>query len=1391
MTHWRAAFLTCNSALFTLNLGNTSPTNDPAWFGLRILDDVDGLSFGILGDNLTTEYRSFEVQPGVTLRQTLAVEKVNPEYDYTDVGLMLFSACEFDLYTNDGDLVNSDTIQIEVHYVPTCSDINVVTPKENWIINNSNNNQEVILFDGYDKDFLQFESVDVQYKHVNSPTWITLESYFLDPASQADPSMALELPDDNFSFVWNVSQVVDGEYEIRGITRCQQAEAPSEVLRGRLDRINPFAFGSPQPADGILDPNDEIVIEFNEAIFAGKLTALNFDIRGILNGSPIAHNSSVSFNGSNGFVRVPQGLNISNESFSIELWAKREARDIRQVLLSQGNNFSEALELGFGVDNTMFFSLNGNLVNTSNTVTDDDWHHYAFSYDKTNNRVSIFMDGDLQTIEPLRVDYVSQGELMIGRRNYITPNYFTGNIHEVRIWNTNIAQSDIVRRKSVALTGGEIGLIADWPMDEAFGTLIKEKVHRRNAILVADWEVMPSGYAIEFNGGNSLELEASTLALNQEMDFSVSFWFKGNDGANQTFFSNGKGDGTDANPHGWSIYSDAEGKIWVDNNGISFQATDRSYFDDMWHNFAFVVRRTGNTTSFIDGAQQEMTNSDRWSQFGGAKIALGSRYWRTGTTEMRDNYFTGRMDEFRLWNVARKQEQIARDMNGRLQGDEVGLIAYFPFEAYADDAGVQVLRSSDTDQSISGVLAVNRGVNFTNQSANIILGRPVEKVLFTHGVNVDGNRIILDIQENPTRVEGAVLDISVRNVEDLFGNKMQSPETWTAFVNRRQFRWIEENLDFEKEVNSELSFEATIRNSSGQQQAYDVTNLPVWLVASPASGTLGPLASQKIMFTVNPGLNIGTYNPDVYLTTNDYTDKLSINVKVDAETPVWEVNPADFANTMSITAQLQIDGVFSFDPEDMVAAVVGDEIRGVAQPVYEEVFDTYLLYLNVFSNVQAGEEIQFMVFDASEGRIHTRTSIIPEQKIAFQTSDIIGKPDQPIVINAERIFERSIELNEGWNWVSFNLLSPDLGNVNTLLETIVSSNGDVLKNSSSFDQYSSRTGWVGSLSANGGATNTSAYLLRTSRDQDLLIYGKEIDPESIEMTINEGWNWISFIPQVNMDINDALAGLTLKSGDALVSQTGFAIYYENRGWLGSLKTLQPGKGYMLSSSVSGTFKYPREGVLSSSSNRRINQLADTELNPYDFESNMSVVAEIVNEFDAEIEIKAYANGKIVGKANTTFIEGQKQPIYFIQLYGNQSETEVSFKAFKGNKVIGESITKINFSPLTLQGNLEEPVSLLFNEKDSGANLNLTKSLETTPNPVVTQSMISFGLSKNSEVKLSITDASGQLVALLIDSEDLAKGDYEYTIQADNFATGVYHVTLTKGSEIETLEIIID
>jgi len=110
--------------------------------------------------------------------------------------------------------------------------------------------------------------------------------------------------------------------------------------------------------------------------------------------------------------------------------------------------------------------------------------------------------------------------------------------------------------------------------------------------------------------------------------------------------------------------------------------------------------------------------------------------------------------------------------------------------------------------------------------------------------------------------------------------------------------------------------------------------------------------------------------------------------------PNWNVNKSNKQYSMTITGILSIEDVESTDTNDIIAAFVNDECRGVTNPVYVESLNRYIAFLSIFSNNTSGEEVVFYLFDDDKNdtlRVN-RTQI-------FQSETIIGTPEAPHIFN--------------------------------------------------------------------------------------------------------------------------------------------------------------------------------------------------------------------------------------------------------------------------------------------------------------------------------------------------------------------------------------------------------
>ena len=166
--------------------------------------------------------------------------------------------------------------------------------------------------------------------------------------------------------------------------------------------------------------------------------------------------------------------------------------------------------------------------------------------------------------------------------------------------------------------------------------------------------------------------------------------------------------------------------------------------------------------------------------------------------------------------------------------------------------------------------------------------------------------------------------------------------------------------------------------------------------------------------------------------------------------------------------------------------------------------------------------------------------------------------------------EETIELGEGWNWWSTNL-EITLADLEAALGThgvkIEAQNGQ-------YASYNPNTNsWSGNLTS---FEIGSMYKIKVSDDCTISISGIEAEPTEHTITIAPGNNWIGFISNESLTLDEAFSNYTPTNGDIIKSATGKATYYEGYGWRGRLTTLEPGQGYIYKSNATTTqtFSYP-------------------------------------------------------------------------------------------------------------------------------------------------------------------------------------------------------------------------
>ena len=1383
-------------ATFQLQLGNQSESNDQQTYSLRVIDATNPYGATLFIDGLDPN-KDFNIPYGTTITKTLTIKRGTVYYDYDSILLIIKSPCDKSI---------ADSVYVSVHYIPTCTDANIYNPGDKWTLNNTFKDTMNVIIADYDYNFGGFQNTTFQYKQSSSSRWNILETFKIDADST---EAAIPTLKSYIEYAWNMKQLSDGPYDIRAVTTCSAPGHPdatkeSRVKSGIADRVNPSPFGNPSPADGILSPSDEIQIQFNEPIDNASLSYQNFDIRGVLNGSTQQNTASLFFDGDNDYVEIPVGLNLTKKTFSLEFWAKRKGLG-EQVIFSQGVDAAQFFSIGFNSSNKFNFRIGSEMVQCNMISVDSlAFHHFTVSYNYETSICELFIDGVVSNTGNTRIynNYEGGGKTFIGKLSQNNGKFYSGNLRDFRLWTKTRASADILNSINISLRGTEAGILANWRMDEANGLIVKDYIRLRNAAIVnALWQVSPKGKAYRINT-EPLSVSAPDIAFTPESDFTIEFWFKAaNTNTNVCLFSNGKGDSTDVNPAiKWSIEKDSTGKMVVKHRGLIFEAVSTNYFDGNWHHFALVMQRATSLTAYIDGNLQNNVSPSSFQEFGGDKFILGGRlYQRAG--DVIDRKLNGYIDEVRIWESARAQTQIETDRSNRLSGTESGLVFYLPFETYTLNLGVPILTPSIVDQlslsrAITGVTSLGSGLN--DETPTVKVQRPIQAINFVYSVNQD--KIILTPTTLPELIENVTLDVTTKDVYDLNGNIMQSPKTWIAYVDKNQVKWFDQEFNFTKKAGETLTFSSNIVNSGGAVKQFRIENIPSWLSISPTSGIISPNSTKTIQFTISSTVNIGTYENNIQLLTDfGYPDNLLVKLKVYSEPPsTWAVNPANFQNSMSIIGQIRVNNVISTNADDKLAAFVNGECRGICGLEYFPQIDRYYAFLTVYSNVTDGENIEFKIWNAGAGKIHS--DVTPN--ITFSSNGQIGSISSPQIFNASDKLTKYIPLAIGWNWISFNLTIKDSANLNSLFKGLHSTTGDLFKNQTRYADYSSNVGWSGNLGSNSTPIITeNSYRFKSNTYDTLVISGVEIDPTLHPISLNSGWNWLGYVAQRNLSLTESFSSLSATTGDLVKSQTQFAVYDNSIGWVGSLSTLVPNKGYMYRAGVNSVFAYPRSAMFGKTgANENVYLSNYFKFNAASYDKNMSAIVDAgvcKNAVSSgRLSLGAYIGNELRGVTRSSDI-GNGKNLYFINVSSNNDSDSISFKLL--DEQTGKTFDlegNLNFENNKLSGEIKAPVLLKttpsFNCNDFGSNSSNQASIYVYPNPFSTKIIINVQGISGPKLDLKVFDITGKQVDAF-DYNTLGNTnnyiEWNPTDKGIKIQQGIYFVEVSAGDNILRSKIL--
>ena len=739
---------------------------------------------------------------------------------------------------------------------------------------------------------------------------------------------------------------------------------------------------------------------------------------------------------------------------------------------------------------------------------------------------------------------------------------------------------------------------------------------------------------------------------------------------------------------------------------------------------------------------------------------------------------TGNIDELCMFQQALPLTLIEAYATKSPQGDEAGLLTYLAFDRqerqkdndietvaytwskkiYLDDRGevryeLDPVTKQATTTPVRDYLFVGSADeilrHITNETAAPVV--PYEELTnLKFSFAGKDNQVLVELDELASRINRRNIYVTLRDVEDKNGNAMVSPQTACYYVTNSSLRWQNERQTCLASYGYEDYIYFDILNNSATTHTYTIENCPRWLDMEAYTGIIGPLGTVTIRGVVNKGLNVGTYDEIIYLTDEDgVAEPLYLNLTVTTSAPEWSwsVDEDLLKYSMNIAGQVILNGEVDIDSRDIVGVFDRENrCHGIAHVNYSALTGESDLFLTVYDSKKKGTELYFKIWQYSTGREMVLTAD-GKESMTFRNDSIVGV-DTPVRFEGGSLYVQTFDLKEGWNWVSFNVASEKLFDLNTLLGGLPWENGDVLTEMSGNVTMTYKNGtWL----ATGDVKNLrisprKGYAIKVAQDIQFPVGGSIIKSEDTRtITVSNGWNGIGYTPILNLSVETALSDYydNATPGDIIKSHSEFAYFTKTGGtgrWRGNLQYMKPGEGYMLLRKAEGeaSFRYPfyepgstfldawavagsrsaaEDGsadVPSASTDVNGNDAtvpAASPLGAHRYRHTMSLTA-VIEGFEPEEGdlLVAYADGEpcaalVVGHASQRgSVVGEASKLCSTPLYlniGGEKQADLWFAIERNGDIVASTGNVLTFRVDDVVGSPDEPFALRFAASATG------------------------------------------------------------------------------------------
>jgi len=1333
-------------ARFKLYLANESEQPEAAYIYFDLYQNEtanpDGAKMMIDGIPLSGSPRTMEIHPGQVTEKTLEVY-AGEKFDYEGLKIGLISQGDIDVFQE---------VSFDVHYIQTAGSIVITTPGDNWIMNCDAPFEKgkgwylPVIISDFDKNQHNFDHIEFQYKESTrgDDYWTNLCGYYADSVVYRAATGTKEMIPENGNIIarfFGDGQEMEKAYDLRAVLFCRNGNAfltnHSKTLTGVKDTRRPQLFGTPEPKSGVLGAGDNIIFNFSEDIEYNYLqTTTNFEVKGETNETAIQEAPSLLFGGK-GYAQTEARRNFADKSMTIEVMIKPDDTGEEMPIFSHGTD-GKYLQLWLSGDKRLKAVVeNGDepvFVESETPLKGTGFQRVAMVLDNEKKQLMLYSDEQLAKTDS--IVYSGYGPLTFGFAETVNsgePFYYKGRMLQGRVWHRALDLATLNRYGDKLLTGYELGLIDYYPMNEGKGSYAHDYAQGADMMLNGATWALPQGMSLKLDknqvsktgGTKGRQLLSKFFERDEEQDYTLMFWFNTSE-SNGTLFCNGSGNSTDEGAENKFFIGFEDHTLLYRTNGTEYELGDM-LCDGAWHHYAMTMNRQRKVGSiYIDNELKTQFVADTIGGMQGTGFYLGNMVWQNDgdPTVHEANALTGFIDGIALFEQALPVSLINRYSSKSPGGAEKGLIVYLdfdrqerqksgalPMEPYVLSKVVKYDKDGkETDQHDSVFVdPVKEMLECVDQK----IGAPMQAYEELRNLNFSfvgrDNQLLVNVDEQDARINKRNIYVTVSDIPDKNGNYMASPATECFFVNRNPLTWNLKHYVATIQAGYEYEIDLEIINDGGKSHTYTISNLPRWMSVNKTSDIVDAQSRDKVTVTISKDINVGTYDHIIYLTDEDgLSEPLSLELTIEGEKPYWFVNQDLKRYSMNVVAQVYVGNTLVTDSRDIVAAFdENGRCMGVDNVKYDPTTGRSMVYLTVYDNTTVANKLFFRLWHYTTGKtMQLRTS----KDVRFGDQSIEGTIANPVQMYADNLYLQHIYLEEGWNWISFNVYNTVFEDASKLLSMYPWKNGDIVTEDTEDMTLSFKNGkWISNSSKSISDIKVSqeyCYRLKVQDQHTIEIWGESLkQPEKRTIHLKKGWNSIGYTPMVNLPVATALTEYLgeASDGDVIKCQHEFAMFKDDGAgggeWLGTMEYMKPGNGYMLYRQKEGEtqFRYPyyEPGTSFVETSTVVNATRKASR----FVSTMSVVAQAIGiDIQEGDRLVAYACGEQVGEAVLSPLASRYPSLFFLSI-GGDVETPLSFVVERDGAVLAVTGEVMTYEANAVSGRLDAPTQINFTPVD--------------------------------------------------------------------------------------------